>query len=1364
MSSNPYQKRIAPKSAVEWMLRSGQLMRLTIDTETSGFVRSDTPYATPAAPFITEWGDCLTDFAGNYLNSSQIFPRRPDNQIPQPGAMILQRFTNGPYDLENPELDPYFVAMAKINWRMEQAALSYDEFFKNEKGEFNEQELEYIGITEINKSFTAGKVPGQKEASDVVIPIPLLDDKTGKITYDYRYHPQKRKISYRLDHFDDNNMYRDHSDGSLWKYVDPVLAIRFFNAPYDVPIIRLSQQRIGFDSRDSTFMYSRARLSDRESKKNFLMDTRHIAYATALYGPQGEDGFKIGEMIDPITGKLRKSEAQTALMERNMGHANHVRMIRGGPFLVNDGALPDLVKAHGAHVDAIMTASIENQCMDIAPWVYGNHVPQSDEKKLYQILSRPQTANNKDLELFSLPRKVGGISHSESLYHFMGTDDQMGRLKRLVFLHTDGNFHKGTNHEGKPYKDMSKDDWVTFLNLKHVRGNPDRPVRIESLRKFPGAVHIHDVFQRTSLGKAYRAKLTDIERDLKYIYENPVMQENIRAAQAEIQRNMRYNEHTPQIALFEDEVPHLFAAEVPYLDDPQSLKTREGTRDIHPIIKTIKNRHDNVYKFMTENDRSLKDLAVKGFIIDHYRHYAISDTLDIYFDLISASTQIDLYEAVDIQNSTPSTIKQIAARSHLESLRRNVQKAYTARTEQAQGERTIFDDLINPLTQKPFFNTNGIFEMNTLQDAVMFRNILRMNANMALAATSNFQSLAQNIFDKKYDGKKFPYKSALEEISRPSSDAPYFAAPPSGRSKKPRIMFSSPKDAFEFRRQLGIRLLNDFLFEVEKPNSVFAQGFVDKNWCIKKPQDKSYRLLFASADNGENGGTPHIADKQGRVIDIEYLKQQSQDYVLARLKSGEWQERFYRLGSEPSTMLLVQRFVDLGLVEDIPPVLYEQFYNADKQNRLWGLPNETADTARMATLDTFEFELRRLEMAATSRNSKLLEKDSNPLLSEAAKALQFEEGQRILSSCRTWFEEMKEKYPQNPALIQNGRHDPSTNLPLDYIAHQIRRDISKPFTQDPNFIVIDVPARHMRYPHDNYDLPLPPKGLSVKGLSGAIKGSINKGKPVIFREIETGRLYSGGKTSAHDLHSKKTKIYNTLLEKTYADYKFAGVPIEENAAITFIGIEGLYPLANTRPFEQGLQSFKLPGAQFDALTYPQLSAFGDTPITTLIMPTSYCPQKLEPGKLMRLRDTTAAPFSTINGKIAPETGHIYDTKLIEVDGMDGSGNIEGFTIEEICEQFRNNQNTEHARIFQGSGFLGIDHLYQKLSQWRADGWKGMDEKILVAHFEQVNQAYKQNDRDERYNMWGLFNALSAPDAALIIDNVYPSPTAYRDYS
>lgn len=1364
MMFDPNKKRIAPKSVGDALLRRGEIMRLTADTETTGFVRSDTPYSTPAFPAITEWGDCLTDFAGNYLNSAQIFPRRPEGVIAQPGAVLLQRFSEGPDVIESMDLDPYWIAMAKVFWRIEQAAYAYDQLATSD-------EREFIQGTDFNIQKTStknGKTPGQENFSEEVIPIPLLDEQSGEVVYDYRWHPFRKKLSYRLgkDDFEDNIFYEE-SDGSRWKWVDPVIGVRFFNAPYDIPIVRANAQRVGFDTNDATFLYSRGTVTNKENKKNFLMDTRHLVYATTLYGPQGEDGLKLGELVDPVTGAIRRSEAQTALMEKAMKHMNGIRMQMGGPLNINDGSFADLVMAHGAHIDAIMTAALENHCMDLAPWLYANHARQSDENTLTkQVLTRKPSDNGKKMPVCSLPKKVSGIFHSESMYRFLDTDAQMGNFKRLVFLHTDGNFHKGVNEEGKAFKDMSKDEWVTHLSLDKVKGNPDQPVRVISLRKFPGIVDYTDVFQRTSLGKKYRGKLDEIEKDLIYIDENPEMQENIRAAQAEIQRRMRYSSHYPQVPMMEDEFPHLFAGEVPYLDDPDSVHYQDGACTPHPIVKTIKGRMDNDYEFMKQTDRALNQLAVKAHLIDAYKDYYAGDALSIYDGILSRSTQIDALAHVDLDHIEHAD--RAKAKKVFDEFKADISEVYKQHTAKAGDDKTLFEDLINSATGKSFFDEDGNALIETISDARHLRGIMRMQVNMARAAMDNFRDLSQNIYDKKFDKKKFPFKSIIDEISRPSSKTDtYFAIPETGRSKKKKIAFTSARDAVDFRTQIAKRMMDDYQSELLKKTSKIAEGKVHKDWCQEPKGSAKHRLLFASPDNGENGATPHVVDEYGRELDIAYLKEQDERYVLSKLKSGEWSIDFHRLRSEMDTLRILKRFVDLEMQDQIPDGLYQFMYFANLMQELWGMPNETSDVARASNLETFEFELERLELAASTQNPKLLEKSTNPLLADAAKAVQFEEGQRILSACRVWLDNMKEKLPKPtfdsaPELIEAGRHDPKTGLPFDHIDQKITRDPSKEFLNDNNYVVVDVPAYHLRTPIETREKDLPASGIAVPNLDKETKTAIKRGKPVVFREIETGRIWAGGNNSVHDIAKKDEKRFSTILEKVAGDYARAGSALDDSDTISYIGIEKLYPLANTRTFEQDVQSFKLPGAQFDALTFPQFSAFGDTPITTVILPTDYCPQNLQQNKLIRLRETSADVFSNMEGHVAQETGHIYDTELLMVDGVDENGKVVGRTIEEVCDAFRDNQNENTKGILKGTGFAGVDHLYGRLNQWRVDGWKTADQKLLLAHFASVNDEYFANGRDENLNMWGFFNALSAPEASFAINGQHPSPSVYRD--
>ncbi len=1329
---DPYKKRIAPKSIMWDRVKRGELMTLIIDLETSGFSRNDVPYSTPASPFITEYGDCLMDLSGNYLNSAQLFPKRPEWLLAQPPAAILQRLEDGLHSYDDPDKDNYWSAIASMAWRIEQSAFAYESM---------SADREYILFREYNKQLKSGS----REAAEEVIPVPLLDD-NGEIVHDVRYHPARQKISYRIQRedkdsidyeFSDNLYYRDEQDGSQWKWVDASVLISGFNfLNYDLPILRTNLMRVGFDPMDSTFLYARGTVNDRQRKKNHILDVRNLAYATVIYGQQDDNGLKMGKIKNILGGQSRRSEALTAYLAEQMKHTNPLRLIQGGAFNPIDGSFPDLNMAHGAFFDAACTGAIMNLSMDTSPWIYKTFDKQVDEKRLYQVLTQTKPQGD-TLPLVSLPRRDGGINHSENPYWFLDTDDQMGRFRRLAFLHIDGNFHK-SEYKGKKLKDLDAEDWVEYMDRPYNAGDPDRAVIVKSLRRFQGGIPFEDVFKHSSAADHYRKKLGngDIQKDIAYVAENIQMRENIRAAIAAMQSRMRQNSYMPQNPLLEDELPHLFSGGIAYIEDAATIAAQNGSQDIHPVVKTIHAHHNNDFRYMADMDRAIRRMAIKAHIIDNYKNHAPEDSLGYYDDFLGYT----------------------AATSDPEQLREEANIFYSQRRDSAPKGRLILDDLIDPATNKPFFE-NGKAQIFTADDAAHFKGVLRMHKNMAQAALNSFEGMTDKIHKSQFDKKKWPYAHIIEEIKRPGAlKTRYFDTERFGARPKPD--FRSPRDAFDFRTQLGLRILRDYDAETRNPASEFISGLVDKTYADKPRHGRAnHRLLVADPDNGETGASPHVIDEKGRVLDIAYLKAQKTSHVLDKLSSGEWKTRFYRLRSEPSVTMLMQRFVDLDMGDKIPKPLYEHMYKADLQSRLWGFENETPDTARMTTLETIEFDLSRLELSASMRNAHLLERDRNPLMGAAAKALQTDEGQRALIRSRNWLEEIKAKYPKSPALILDTRHDPASTAPLDYIPFEILRDESKPFLEDPNFVVVDVPAHHLRFPVEQFDIRIPYRGIAVPELAKDKKNAIARGKPLIFREIETGRMYAAGAASVHE----KTDKFPILTEKAIRDYAHAGHEISKPDKITYIGIEGLYPLANTRNFEMGTQGFKLPSAQFDALTHPRFAGFGDKPLTSVIIPLDYCPQRLSPDKTLRLREMAAKAFSNIEGGGGMETGHIYDTTLRHVIGIDCTGEKEGVTLADLSRKIRASEISP--AIVSGAGFTGVDHLENRLTQWAVERWKDnpMGQRVLVATFDQVNKAYNDNNRDERYNMWGQFNSLSAPLAALKRGGKPVLPSAYQDY-
>lgn len=1270
-------RRIQPKRFMWDRVKRGELMNLTIDAETTGFNRSSVPYSTPGYPAVTEYGDCLTDLNGNYLNSAQIYPRVPEWIPVQPSAQILQR--RGPQDYYSDDRMAYWNAMAAMAWRIEHAGFDYEKFG---------DERIAVPFMDVNKAFKHG----EKEAAEEVIPVPLLDQ-DGKIVYDVRYHPERRKVAYRVDedpdspyHWGgDNLFYIDEKDGSKWKWVDAGVSIDGFNFNnYDLPIFRSNLYRTGFDPVDTTFMYSRGTPTSVQRKKNHIVDIRNLAYMVALYGPQGEDGLKLGQIIDPNTGRIRSSEALGAYHDGNKGQANPLRLIKPGTFNVDDGSYFDEAMAHGAAYDATGTAALRNKCWDTAAEICATLDQQADSKKIYQVLKAQNPEGNR-LPLFSLPRKEGGISHSEKPYWFLGTDDSIGKFKRVVFLIADGSLHKG-EYKGKPYKDLEPEEWVEFLSLSSTRADPDSPVRLESVNKWPGVLSLEDVFNKTVQASLYRDRAEDIKRDTKYIGENMQMQENIMQALEEINRRYRFEQKMPQIPLMEDELGSQYAGEVHYQEDARALERQEiwrrtGSHKIDGILETLKGGMDNVYKsFARPIDRAGRMLALKAHAIDFYIDYDLEDTIH----------------------------KQ-------------------------KGE----DDQ------------------------------LTVEAEAAAAVLANFKEMAEKAFDV-YKKKGCPYTKVLQSIKK-DDGTPYFQGS--------KFQAETVGEACDFRRKLALRAMEDFTIMLGRKDSAFINGYGDKDFCFQTEKGRPL-FLFADLDNGEKGATPHVVDEVGREIPLSMLKGLNQHIwdngqdgadsmrqILKRLvDDNTWNYRFYRLRSEPTMLRMAQRFVDLGIRDEMPSPL-QQLYDNDTDIRMNGFPNEDVTTSRMPTLHTNERDLERLEMAATLRDPKILERDPNPQLSVALKEMKYDEAPRILAEARAFNDEQIAKYGRDVSITPPDRHDGETGIPYDFIPHVVNRDSKSKFLKDPNFVVLDVPVWHAHYPVEQEDLALPWKGLVIPNIPKNKRDAIKDGKKVLIRVMETGQVFTTGPASVHKLHKKDYGDHPVIVEKALKDYERSGKDIDKDGAtLYYLGVEDLYPVAQTRKVDLSHQTLKLPRLHFYGLTAPEYAGFGKKPLTAAIIPVDYAPQTLTPGNPLNLREVCAEMFSNFDGDTAQETGNMYETTLRDTYGIEEDGTPVGITLEELESKVRSGEIPKD--VIQGAGFLGIDHFNAKAGDWITSKQKSDpgEQRVVVVTFDEVNKSYKRGGRrNEDNNSWAaVFNMGTAPYAALSWDGEPVPPTAYRN--
>lgn len=1274
---NPDQRIYAPKEFIWEQVKRGELMNLSFDLETSGFTRHDVPYATPNYPFITEYGDALTDLSGNYLNSAQIFARRPDWLMFQPGAAILQRMQKMDENLfDSEDRQAIWLAMAQIAWRLEQSAYDYDKIAQA-LGDVPEQ-ASFVHHYKTNKGMKTRGI------TEKVYPVPLKDE-NGEIVHDVRYHPDRRKISYKISD-DPNSKYNEHcenlyyidnEDGSKWKWIDPALANDGFNVKgYDIPILRANLHRFGFTPSNSTFLYARGTATSKQKKKNHVIDVRDLAFWTALAGPQGEDGLKIGEIVDPVTGKIRSSEALGIYHDANKGQANPIRLLRPGLFNIDDHSYFDESMAHGAVIDAIGTAALRNKCWEIAPWIAGEIIKQADKKKLFStMIELPNKNSDEDLDdddklqLYSLPERDGGYTYGEKPHYFVGPDDQMGRFGNLIFLLADGSLHK-KKFKSTPVNELSVDQWIQFLNSREGRG----VVRSIHFNKWKGALHIDDVLQKSSMAGEYIKNISNLKKDTAFIIENDEMMERLKEAIDLKNRSMRFNSHEPQVPLIEDELPAQFSGEVHYQDEAVAIERRlrgQNDKSIPGVLESLKTTAQNIYEYMRSSDEALGDFALKPHMIDYYHN------ADMY------KTEAQRFKELQEQSKSDEGIQK-----DIEKLKKTIK------------------------TETRFLK--------------------------------NFEDLCERNY-KKAKKKKWPMKKFLDELMNPATNLPYFI--------KGKFVVNNIAQAVHFRKLVAQRIFADYETELNR-SSQYAKGLIDKNY------NHAQAVLFSDVDNGEKGAAPHVIDKQGREIDISYIKRQDPKDVYELLAKDDWKIRFYRLRNPAGLLRLMQRYVDLGMRDQIPEKLVK-IYEADKQRRFHGMPNEDRTTSRIPTLETFRYELDRLQLNAKSYLPLILERDAHPQMGEALNAVKYDEGQQILKLCEDWWKTQVKQQTKKPELFAIASHHAKSNLPLDHIRYEINRDSSKELLNDKkNLIILDVPIWHMRHPKEQNDIRLPSKILAVKDVSGSCKASVNlNNKNIILREEETGRLYYPGPTSIQAMPLSSDKRFSIIREGIFQDYRSAGYD-PETLKFSLVGIENLYPVAFSRQVDPHHQSFKLPHLQFESLTAPEYAHMGKVPLTTAIIPVDYCPQKLTPGKPLRLREMAANLFANIDGGSGLDTGQTYETTLRHVIGLNDNGDKEGITLRELFQKAKSGDIPSN--IIKGAGFMNADHIESRLREWVTMKWRGhpMDQKVLIATFDQVNKAYIDSGRDESKNTWALFNMLSAPKAAFKYDNQPIPPHVY----
>jgi len=1215
-------RRIARKDDIWHWIKRGVIMQLHFDLETGGLDRRGGDHSTRGYPVITEYGDVLADISGNLLNTEGIFPKRPEWIMPEPAAAIVQRMEDGVAEYDKEDRKPYFQAMSEIAWRFDNAAYLYDMF--------GDKTTE-VSFTDHNK-----QAKGPKECTENVISLPLKLD-NGEIVEHVRYHPDRKRISYRYEESDTespyyeniDNLYYVDADGTKWRWVDPCLKVSGFNVKnYDIPVLRTNMMRAGMHPKNIPFIYSRATITNKQKKKNYLVDERDIALNVVLHGAQGEEALQLSEVVNPETGKLYPSEALGRYFTANDREPNNIRYVPGG-LLMPDGTKFDLNVAHQGVMDSIASLALSNYCHDIASDIVSIVEKQSDEDNCIRMLN-DRDPKGKKLPLVSLQRKDFPSRQSDSLYYFMDTDDQLGRFKDLVFIHTTGALRYEKFNE-KPINELGVDEWAEYF--EKTRGNPDRPVRLESYRRWRGAIPFNDVMKVSKEAGRYRDMIEDVDKDMEFLIENPQMRENIRTALARINAKKRFKVG-PQNPIPEDEWPIQGFGNIYYQEDALAKErtnlaylrhAKKGPYQIKGILETLKNRMQDDFDFLNMADEA----TMRIFVAPH---------------------QIDFVNEDD------------------------------------PGAEEILE---------------------------------------------NYLDLCKRAYQK-LRSKDAPQIKAMGK---------YFM-----KGGTPRFKYLAA--AKRFRDAMRTKAMDDYLAEM-KSGSNYADGLVDKDSARG-----TRKLLFANPARGEDGSTPHVVDKSGREVPIEYIKRLAHGdspkdrntavkQVIDKFKNKEWSLQFYRLRSDPIIDIVIKFCVDNDKIDLIPSELYEH-YKARRQLTLYGPPNEDATTSRYANIKTFEYDQKRLEINAKQRGSNSLERASMTRLGAAANLVKHDEGQRILAKNRTWLKALKKKYPYDSKLNDSVQYDPKSGMPYDYIPYEIEAG---------NTVTIDIPAQHLRYPINQYDVRLPHRCVVVPKLDEDTQEKIKDGAKLILREAETGRQYYPGPVSVHAAPKDSDTSFANVNNTARRAYAQSGTDYPDEANRVILGIEDLYPIANTRKINAERQTIKLPSLHFDALTCPQISSLGAQTLRAAIVPLDYCPQKLDTGKRIQLRETACAMFENIKGEAHNDTGHIYETRLKKVTGLDKAGNRVGITLRDLFNKLSSGEINQ--KLVRECGFLGLDNMKQKMEQWSKEQRKDhdpLDQQVMVLEFDKV-----------RKDSWAYFNPPEAPDAAITKDGKPVPPSAYQPY-
>ncbi|HIL27825.1 MAG TPA: hypothetical protein EYG18_00995 [Micavibrio sp.] len=533
----------------------------------------------------------------------------------------------------------------------------------------------------------------------------------------------------------------------------------------------------------------------------------------------------------------------------------------------------------------------------------------------------------------------------------------------------------------------------------------------------------------------------------------------------------------------------------------------------------------------------------------------------------------------------------------------------------------------------------------------------------------------------------------------------------------------------DFRWTSMRRILTDDENERNDKRSEFCNGIFDQKYA------KKGRLLLGNLSR-DFRVIDATGREQGRELSIEYIKQNYSHQphaVQQKFEKGEWRIQFYRMRSEPSATAILMKHADMDRLDELDP-LWQFRYKMLRDLYLAGPPNEDPSNMRWEAIPVLEKALLALEVnQPIEYKGSLARVFSNYVAGEAEVFLRSEEGQVFLADYRRQLEKVKKTVGKEGNFATATGYDEETGLARDWIKHKIPAE---------SHIVVEVPDTHLREPLQ--DLRHTPYSLVNKSLTKDEKAKIRTGTPVVLKGMQTGRMYYPDKVNVNKAPSDENVSYSDYFEMAQRAY-------EDNAGVKFpakkrdiMRIGKLMPIANSRRVDALDQSFKIPSLHFDGLVCPRLAYFKkDEPLTGLVLPADYCPQKITEGKPIRFREMLADMGSKMDGKEGLETGHTYTTTLNKARRM-----TVGELYTEVCD------GTFTDEMARRCGYAAAYDMWEKVNSAFLDRESPSveDEEILVLDFKPV-------DKDS----WAFFDPPHRPQASFVYNGEHPSPSAYRTH-